>query len=385
MLIKNGKVFINGSYSNVDIRTKDRKICEIGTSLSPDNAVIDAAGQLVFPGFVDIHMHGGYTLDFMDGEEATRTICSKLPSSGVTSVLITLSPYSPNVEQVAGDVRNIRKAKGTPGADILGFHFEGPYFSPKRNASMAFRAQKNPDPALSLAMADGDLSDVLMICVAPELPGAMEWIKWAIDQGIKVELCYTTASSAQIYKAADLGATQLSHLYNGFEPMNHKIDGPVPACLIDDRLNAQLICDGIHVAPCYIKLTIKTKGLERCYGISDAGGFMGMAEGHYKSDIHHVNNKGLEEVIIAGGTVRDLKGMIISGCNTWDQMMRRSKNTVGLTLEEIGSIFAENPCRAMGIADRGKIEVGRRADFVITDEELNIKKTIILENVYFEV
>ena len=375
MLIKNGKVFIDGSYHNVDIRTEDGKIRDIDqSSLSSDDIVIDAADLLVFPGFVDIHMHGGYMLNFLDGEESVRALCDKLPSTGITSVVPTMAPRSD--EQTVTAVRGIRAAKGTPGADILGLHFEGPYFSPKRNASMYLPAQKNPDQAHSLAMADGDLSDVLMICVAPELPGAMEWIKWVVSQGIKVELCYTTASSTQIFEAADLGATQLSHLYNGYEPMTHKADGPVPACLIDDRLYAQLLCDGIFVAPVYVKLALKTKGIDRCLGITDASNFMGMPEGHYKTDIR--------EVIIKDGAVRDSNGMLLSGYSTWDQMMRRAKDVVGLTLEEIGCMYAENPCRTMDITDRGKIEVGRRADFTLTDEDLNIKKTIILEKVYFE-
>ena len=374
MLIKGGKVFIDGSYHSTDIRTENGKICEIGASLAPDSTVIDAAGRLVFPGFVDIHMHGGYMMSFLEGEDRVRALCDKLPATGVTGVVPTMVPHS--VEQAVEAVRGIRAAKGAPGADILGIHFEGPYFSPKRNASLYLPSQKNPDPAHTTAMADGDLSDVLMVCVAPELPGAMDWIKWAVSMGIKVEMCYTTASSAQIYAAADLGASQLSHLYNGFEPMTHKADGPVPACLIDDRLNAQLLCDGIFVAPCYVRLAIKTKGLERILGITDAGSFMGVAEGYYKTDTR--------EVIIKDGAVWDKSGILVSGWNSWDRMMQCARKNVGLTLEEIGSIYAENPCRTMGINDRGKIEVGRRADFTLTDEDLNIKKTIILEKVYYK-
>jgi len=374
MLIKNGRAFIDGSFHNVDILTEGGRITEIGNGLTTEGEVIDASGLLVFPGFVDIHMHGGYMLSFLEGEESVRALCDKLPASGVTGVVPTFAPRSD--EQALAAARGVRAAKGAPGADILGLHFEGPYFSPKRNASMHLPAQTDPTPEHTLAITDGDLSDVLLICVAPELPGAMEWIKWAVTQGVKVEVCYTAASSAQIYEAADNGATQISHLFNGFEPMTHKADGPVPACLVEDRLDAQLICDGIHVAPVYIRLAIKTKGLERCLGITDAGNFMGLPEGYYKTEIR--------EVTIEDGIVRDMSGLMISGGNSWDQLMRRARKTVGLSLEEIGSIFAENPCRTMDITDRGKIETGRRADFALTDEDLNIKKTIILEEVYFE-
>ena len=377
LLIKGGEIIdpALGYFGPGDVAVQRDRVAAVARDIPAASAfqVIDASGLLVFPGFVDIHMHGGFMKSFQDGEADVRFLCDKLPSTGVTGVAPTLAPRS--VEQGVSAVRGIRASKGCPGADIVGIHFEGPYFSPKRNASMHLPAQTDPTPEHTMAMADGDLSDVILVCVATELPGAMAYIKWAISKGLKVETCYTTASSAQIYEAADLGMTQLSHLFNGFEPMTHKADGPVAACLIDDRLYAQLICDGRHVVPVFIHLTLKTKGIERCLGITDAGNFMGMPEGHYKTDIREVN--------IVDGIVRDMTGLMISGHNSWDQMMRRAKDAVGLTLEQIGTLYGENPCLSMGITDRGKIEVGRRADFTLTDHELHVKKTIILEKVYY--
>ena len=377
MIIRNGRVFLDGVYhDNLEVLTKDGKILEVGPNLPCDGEeVIDAGGNLVFAGFIDIHIHGSYQKSWADGEEAVRYICSQLPKHGVTSCLPTLAPK--NVDAAIATVRGIRAARGCEGADPFAIHFEGPYFSLERHASMNPASQMNPDIQHTLAIADGDLSDIKLMNSAPELPGAMEWIRWATEQGIKVEVCYTTASSDTIKEAADNGATQISHLYNGFQALDHRTNGPVVGCLLEDRLNAQLTCDGIHVAAAWIKLAIKVKGVQHCIGITDAGGYTGMAEGEYQNPVHGT-------IIIKDGSVRNTKGMLLSGCTTWDAIMRACKNKIGLSLEEIGSIYGESPASCLGITDRGKIEVGRKADFTIMDDELNVLKTIISEKIYYQ-
>ena len=376
MIIKNGKVFLNGVYhDDLEILTEDGKIIAVGQNLTSDGDVLDAGGNLVFAGFIDTHIHGSYRRSFLDGEEAVRDICAQLPRQGVTSCMPTLAPI--NVDAGIAAVRGIRAARGCEGADPFGIHFEGPYFSLERHASMNPAAQHNPDKDHTLAMADGDISDVLLMNTAPELPGAMEWIRWATSQGITVEVCYTTATADQIKEAADNGVTQTSHLYNGFQAMDHKINGPVPGCLLEDRIDVQITCDGIHVAPAWIKLALKVKGVNHCIGITDAGLYTGLPEGEYQDKIRGT-------VILKDGAIRDTTGMLISGCTTWDGIMRACKNKIGLTLEEIGSFYGENPAACLGITDRGKIEVGRKADFAIMDSELNVVKTIIDGKVYYE-
>jgi len=377
MIIKNGKVFIDGKYHDgLDIRCADQKIVEIGPNLTGDDNIIDAGGNLVFAGFIDTHIHGGYGRGFHDGLEAVQEICRMLPKTGVTSLLPTLCPGSP--EDGAQTARNVREVRKNPtGADPFALHYEAPYFSNERHASQNPLFQTNPSPEHTLAMTDNDLSDVLLVNTAPELPGALDWIKWAVAQGINVEVCYTTAPSDLIKEAADLGATQISHLYNGFEAMHHRINGPIVGCLLEDRLKAQLTCDAIHVAPAWIKLAIKVKGIDNVYGITDSSSYAGLPQGNFHNE-EYGDYSVLEDRVI------DSKGMLISGCSPWDVILRAAKNKVGLTMEEIGSMYGENPARCLGIKDRGKIEVGRRADFAITDPELNILKTIILEEVVYE-
>ena len=377
MIIKNGKVFIDGKYhEGLDIRCADNKIMEIGADLSGDDQVIDAEGNLVFAGFIDTHNHGGFGHSFHDGEEAVREMLKLLPSAGVTSVLPTLVPSS--ADDGLTTTRIIRKIReNQDGADPFAFHFEGPYFNNERHASMNPLHQANPTKEHTLYMVDNDLSDIWLFNTAPELPGAMEWIKWITGEGVRVEVCYTIANSDIIKEAADNGATQISHLYNGFEALNQRVSGPVVGCLLEDRLNAQLNCDGIHVAKGWIRLAMKAKGIDHVYGITDSCQYAGMPQGKY-------NNEEFGDYYIKEDRVIDHKGMLIAGAAPWDVVMRGAKNKVGLNLEEIGIIFGENPAKCLGITDRGKIEVGRRADFTIMDSELNVLKTIIKQKVYYQ-
>ena len=376
MLIKNGRVFIAGKYhDNLAIRFHGDRITEIGVDLT-DTEIIDAEGNLVFPGFIDTHNHGGYGLSFAGGYQAVREICRQLPQAGVTAVLPTLGPAS--IEEGINAVRAIRQVRKESGIAVpFGLHYEGPYFSLERHASWNPKIQRNPSKEFTLAVADHDLSDVVLINTAPELPGALDWIEWVVTHGVKVELCYTQASSDLIKEAADRGATQISHLFNGFEAMHHRINGPIVGCLLEDRLNAQLTCDGIHVAAAWIKLAIKIKGVDRIYGITDSSEFTGMAEGEF----YNTDN---EKFIIQKDRVLDTSGVLTSGCAPWDVIMRSAKNKIGLSLEEIGSIYGESPAKCLGINDRGKIEIDRKADFTIMDAELNVVKTIIAGKVCFQ-
>ncbi|QWT55585.1 amidohydrolase family protein [Christensenella sp. MSJ-20] len=374
MLIKNGRVFMDGQFRSADVILEDGKIRSIGLGLSYDGQVIDAAGKLVFPGFIDVHCHGGFEVSCGDGADAMRKICARYPENGVTSFFPTLAPH--NVEMAQRSVQGVKDAMGCPGTDIVGIHFEGPYFSPHNHASHYGPAATNPSPEHTTAMVDGDLDIISMVCVAPELPGAMEYISWARSHGIIIELGYTLATSGQIKEAADRGATQISHLFNGFPKMNHRVDGAVVGCLLEDRLYAQLTVDGVHVLPPFIRLAIKNKGIDHVLGITDGSEYMGKPEGRY------IGKTG-EEYEIKDGMARDLTGMLLAGTHTFDSVMRTALS-MGLTLEEVGRMYAENPAISMGITDRGKIALGRKGDIVIMDEGLHVEKTIIDGQIFYE-
>ena len=369
MLLRNGRVFIDGVYRNVDVEFKDGLITAIGEDLDGDE-VIDVTGKLIFPGFIDVHIHGADFVNCWDGEEAVRRMCKILPRFGVTSFLPTLRANE--IEKSVKGIRGIRAAYGAEGADIPGIHLYTGY----RNRSIAYYPQKTPPtPEHTMQLVDGDLSDIKIALTAPELPGGMEWISWIASQGVIPEIAFTEGTAAQMSEAASRGAIITDHFFNGFPLMDHHVDGSTIGILVDDRINLTLNCDCIHVAPSFIKLAIKVKGADHIIGVSDSSVFVGAEEGTY------VRDDG-KTVTLKDGAVRDPNGKLVTGAHSYDENMRTMLKQ-GFSLEQIGLIFSENCARILNFPDRGKIECGRRADIVVMNDKLEVEKTFIKGELYY--
>ena len=167
--------------------------------------------------------------------------------------------------------------------------------------------------------------------------------------------------------------------FNGFESMHHRKDGGMVGCMLEDRLTHQITCDGVHVAAPWIKLLIKLKGIDKIYGITDLFNFAGLEDGEYDNDFYGT-------VVISGPRCCAKKdGMLLGGNLTWDKMMKSARDTIGLSEIEVAKIYGENPCKCLGITDRGKIEVGRRSDFCIMDKDYHVQKTIIKGKIYYQI
>jgi len=362
MLIQNAKVFIDGEYRDVDVQFKDGLITAIGKGLQ-DNEVVDGDDCYLFAGMIDTHIHGAKYCEYNGGIEAIKTIAGALPEYGVTSFIAT--PIVRDIESTQQTMRDIRAAKGCAGADILGIF---PYM-PYRNRSIAYYPDHMPPTKEhTLAVCDNDLSDIKMIYCAPELPGAMEWISWLSSKGVVPMVAYTEGTTEQMYEAADRGARIVDHFYNGLPLMDHHNNGSTVGLLLDRRFYLQMTCDGIHVAKPFIDLAIRCKGVEKIIPVSDSSKFVGMPEGSY--------TMGDRTVIVKDGSVRDPNGKLVTGAHSYDENMRSMKR-LGYSMEELGTMFSENVARCFNLTDRGKIEVGRRADFTIMDQDLYVKQTFV--------
>lgn len=385
-LIRNAHVFIDGEFVDVDVKYDDNTILEIGKNLTADE-VIDANGNYLYAGFVETHQHGGFLRSFYRNGYAengnkwcaddAKYILEQLPKYGVTSVLPTLDCQEEKDSCEALRVlRDLRK-QGV-GADPFAFHFEGPFLNPGRSACLDPNLCVLPSKEHTLAITDNDLSDVMIMCLAPELPGAEEWTKWVTSQGVHVEIGYTLCDSETIKKAADWGVDTTTHFFNGFEGMHHRKDGGMVGCMLEDRLTHQITCDGVHVAAPWIKLLIKIKGIDNIYGITDLFNFAGLEDGEYENDFYGT-------VVISGPRCCAKKdGMLLGGNLTWDKMMRSARDTIGLSEIEVAKMYGENPAKCLGIKDRGKIEVGRRSDFCLMDSDYHVLKTIIKGKIIYQ-
>lgn len=387
MIIKNAKVFIDGQFRDTDVRYDSSGILEIGKDLAGDE-VIDAKGNYLYAGMVDAHCHGGFkrAFNYHPGfrsigthEEQVRALLAKLPETGVTTVYPTLAiknkPINEIYEDMRDSVRVIRKVhKDYVGAEPLKFHFEHPFPTLDRYVHQYVKPATIERADL---VVDGDYSDVGIFGIAPDYENAIPFIDYLVSKGVDPEDGYTKATVAQTREAADHGMNQASHLFNGYQPMHHRISGPAEGVLLEDRIFAQLTMDGYHVNPDWIKLTLRIKGMDRCYGITDLTEFSGLPEGRN---------------VLEDGTVIETHdgfnwrpdGHLLSGNMVANEIMKCARDIVGLSMEEVGSLYFENPAKCLRLNDRGKIEVGRKSDLVIMDHDYKVLKTIINGEVYYE-
>ncbi|MBE6115837.1 MAG: hypothetical protein E7187_03310 [Erysipelotrichaceae bacterium] len=387
MIIRNAKVFIDGKFWDTDVRYDNKEILEIGKNLTGDE-VIDAKGNYLYAGMVDAHCHGGFkrAFNYHPGfrsigthEEQVRALLAKLPETGVTTVYPTLAiknnPINEIYEDMRDSVRVIRKVhKDYVGAEPLKFHFEHPFPTLDRYVHKYVKPATIERADL---VTDGDYSDVGIFGIAPDYENAIPFIDYLVSKGVDPEDGYTKATVAQTREAADHGMNQASHLFNGYQPMHHRISGPAEGVLLEDRIFAQLTMDGYHVNPDWIKLTLRIKGIDRCYGITDLTEFSGLPEGRN---------------VLEDGTVIETHdgfnwrpdGHLLSGNMVANEIMKCARDKVGLTMEEVGTLYFENPAKCLRLTDRGKIEVGRKSDLVIMDKDYRVLKTIINGEVYYE-
>ena len=362
MIIVHGKVFIDGQFHETDLRITGKKISEIAPRLQ-DEEKIDVQGALIFPGFIDTHIHGAEQVNCGESAAAMRKICAALPRYGVTS--FTPTPIADDIETSQKAVQVIREAKGSLGSDILGIFLYTGY----KNRSISYYAPPTlPTPEHTRALAGQDLSLIFSALIAPELDGGLEWIDWAVEQGMLPVIGFSEGSPDIIHQAVARGARLTDHFPNGFPAIDHHLSQGVVQCLLEDDLAMQVNCYCIHVAPEFLRMMIRCKGLDHLVAVSDSSCLLGCPDGEYQM--------GDKKVFLKDGAVRDVNGKLVTGAHSFDENMRTLRER-GFTLEEIGALCAENAAKALNLKDRGKIEVGRRADLVIMDEGLHVRKTMI--------
>ena len=374
MKFVNGKTFIDGRFTDAEVKFDTKGIIEIGKNLK-DEEIIDLKGNYLFAGIIDPHCHGGFMRSYLKDEayaasgnyrEQLEYLSEKLPETGVTAVFPTLSGN--DFDAIRESIIETRKIKDSlNGCKILKFHLEGPYVTLDR-----YTYPGRPEPTVSHTdwLVDNRYDDIAVISIAPEMTGAMEWIDYAVSKGVIPELCHSKADSKTVSAAADHGMILSDHLFNGLPVMHHRVSGPNEGVLLDERISTQLTCDGYHVNPDWIRLTIKIKGIDKCIGVTDLQACSGLEDGLHT---------------MADGSVLDVHdgfswrsdGHIKGGNSVMNEMMRRANEICGLSREEVGSLFAENTAKILNIKDRGKIEAGRVSDFVIMDEDYNVLQTWI--------
>ena len=331
---------------------------------------LDAHGCFVVPGFIDIHVHGADGEDFSTADETGIRKILKLHSRfGTTSLLSTLVPMPErNTKKAVHTLRKIME-EAPLDAEILGINMEGPYLNPLKKGALSGRyLQKSSSSTIRLV---NDVRDVLrMMVVAPELPGAGNLIRYLHKLGITVSIGHSVASYEEVEKAAEIGLSDVTHVFNAMDSFHHRSPGTVGAALIDDRLTCEVIADGIHLHPAILKLLVKAKGLDKLVLITDAIAGTGMPSGKY--------SLGEKTVIVERGHATLKDGTIAGSLLTMNLAVKNICKHAGVPLPQAVSMATINPARVIGVDDRkGTLARGKDADIVVFDKNINVKMTIV--------
>ncbi len=345
---------------------KEREVCTDGERISArsrDGQILDGTGCYLIPGLTDLHFHGCAGADFCDGTlDSIRTIARYEASSGITTILpatMTLSEerLTAICRMAAAYVKENEEHPDERAATLCGIDLEGPFISMEKKGAQNGDYIRKPDAAFfrRLQAACGGLIKILAI--APETEGAGECIR-ELKGEVILSAAHTAASYAQAADAFSCGVTHVTHLYNAMTGLSHKDPGVVGAAADDLRVEAELICDGVHVHPVTVRQTFKMFGDERLLLISDSMEAAGMPDGDYVLGGQPVRKEG-NRAILPDGT---LAGSVT---NLMD-CLRTAVLTAGIPLKSAIRCAAVNPAKSAGIYRQyGSISVGKTANMVL--------------------
>jgi N-acetylglucosamine-6-phosphate deacetylase len=341
--------------------------------------IIDNQDRTVVPGFIDIHIHGAAGYDLMEGTpEAVAAVSNHLARHGTTSYAATT--VSASMERTLQAARHlgesIRAAQSSRGADkLVGaqpvcLHFEGPFLNVKRRGAHPASQLQKPSVEKLGQLLEASGNTARLLTLAPELEGALEVLKFARSRGMKVGIGHSNATYEEAERAVDAGATHAIHCYNAMRPFMHRDAGIIGAVLTDDRVSAELICDGIHVEQPAVRLLLKSKGAERVVLVSDSLSAAGMPDGDYRL--------GSFTVHVAGGVCRTVEGSLAGSTITLDVALRNLAAFTGLTYQQCLPSATINPARILGLEkQKGIIAPRADADLAILDQGFYVTQTYV--------
>lgn len=333
-----------------------------------DGKILDASGLIMIPGLVDIHFHGCKGADMCDGTvEALDVITSYEASVGVTSVC----PATMTIprDELLCVMKNAGDYTYHGGAHLVGINMEGPFISPSKKGAQAAENIMHCDYEYFRQLQDAANGLIKLVDIAPEEPGAFEFIDKAKDETV-ISIAHTAADYDTAKEAIEHGASHATHLYNAMPSLHHRNPGVIGAVRDAQKCHVELICDGVHIHPSVIRATFAMFGAERMILISDSMRATGLEDGEY--------TLGGQPVTVRGNLATLHDGTIAGSATNLMDCMRFAVNEAGISLEEAIMCATANPAKEINIFDEaGSISVGKKADFVLLNSALDIVSVYI--------
>lgn len=379
-LIKNVKIVLPDKIlEGHSVVVNEGKISNILANKTIDDAnydnVIHGENNYLSPGFIDIHTHGNSGYDILDSTtEAIDNISKYNLLNGVTSFLGTIitSSYSETVNAINNIGEYIDKKKEST---ILGIHLEGPFFNIIKKGAQPEEYIRKPDFGLMTDILNRANENIKMVSIAPELEGALDIIKMLDDKGITVAMGHTNATYDEAMKGINEGITVSTHLFNGMRSFTHRDPGVIGASLLDDRVYCEIIADRIHLHDATILMTVKIKGYDKVILVSDSMMASGLKDGEYLL--------GGQIVIVNEGIARLESGNLAGSTTNLRKSVYNMIHFLNIPICEVVKMASLNPAKAINVHKyKGSIEIGKDADLIIFDEDINIKMTMIKGKIF---
>jgi N-acetylglucosamine-6-phosphate deacetylase len=385
--ITGGGLLIKGGVISEVLET-EQDVCKAESNLmaaQEDSKIIDAGGNYIAPGFIDIHTHGAGGHDFMDGTvEAILEAARAHMRHGTTSLVPTTLTSS--LEDLFKTLDNFKKAgEYQDGPELLGIHLEGPYFSMEQRGAQDPRFIKNPDREEYMKILDSS-KDIIRWTVAPELEGALAMGRELKNRGVLPSIGHSNAIYEDVQRAFENGFTHVTHLYSGMSMVRrinaYRYAGVVESAFLIDDMTVEIIADGKHLPQSLLKLIYKIKGPDRICLVTDSMRAAGMPDGEY---ILGSLKSGQEAIVEEGVAKLPDRSAFAGSVATTDRLVKTMVEIAGVPLIDAVRMMTSTPARIIGVADRkGALVPGKDADIIVFDERINIKTVITRGTVRFQ-
>jgi N-acetylglucosamine-6-phosphate deacetylase len=373
LVIKGGRVLTPfADIGSKDIAIESGRIQQIGENLTGDKT-IDATGLIVAPGFIDTHFHGYGGVDFTTASSSDiLKVSGLLVKHGVTGFLASTvaAPHNQLIKACNEIAQAAHAWNEGRGARILGVHLEGPYLNPKMRGAMNPGHFKNPSLQELLEFQEEARGLLKQVTVAPELPGAYEFIREAVKRGIVVSLGHSDATYAEAMNAVLAGASKANHIFNQMRGFHHREPGLAMALLDQENVYIEMISDFIHLHPTTMRLVVKTAGPRRVILITDAVAATGLPDGEYTLG-------GLKIIVKNGVSHLAETGALAGSTLTLDKAVSNMVK-LGVSIQDALRMASTNPAQSIGLGGEfGVIALGYNADLVLLNDKLRVEKTIV--------
>ncbi len=369
MRIINGSVFVGEGFVERDVFVAEGRF--VGEAARAEGGqTVDAAGCYVIPGLVDLHFHGSAGADISDGDLAgLHRMGAYEASRGITAMCPATMTLPEDVLMRAAQAA----AAYAPAADeaaLVGINMEGPFISPSKVGAQNPDYVRNPSADEFRRLQEAADGLFKLVDIAPEEPGAEEFIREMAGE-VRISLAHTCTDYDTAVRAFELGARQLTHLYNAMDPMHHRKPGPIPAAVEHGEVAAEIIADGVHIHPAMVRLAFQLFGDDRMILISDTLRAAGLEDGTY--------DLGGQDVTVRGPVATIDNGALAGSVSDLMRCLTVAVRDMGIPLASAVKAASANPARALGLdAERGAIEAGKVADAVLLDKETLDVRAVVL-------